>query len=148
MSLVSQGLIFQYATLYRYDHEEIADPVDFEMSTNEYESFAAWLKEQNFSYETAAEKELNQFQLFSKEEGSWDKLKNAYEKLVKEIAVQKQNDVYRFKNDIVSLLEEEIVSRYWLERGAIEASFDEDPFIQKSIEILDNEDIYARVLEF
>lgn len=148
ISLVSQGLIFQYGTLYRYDHEEIADPVDFEMSTNEYESFAAWLKEQNFSYETAAEKELNQFQLFSKEEGNWDKLKNAYEKLVKEIAVQKQNDVYRFKNDIVSLLEEEIVSRYWLERGAIEASFDEDPFIQKSIEILDNQDIYARVLEF
>jgi len=148
MSLVDQGLIFQYATFYRYDHEEIADPVDFEMSNNEYENFATWLKGQNFSYETAAEKELKQFQLFSEKEGSWDKLKDAYEKLVKEIAVQKQNDIYRFKKDIVALLEEEIISRYWLERGAIEASFDEDPFILKSIEILNNQDIYASVLEF
>ena len=44
-------------------------------------------------------------------------------------------------------MEKEIVSRYYLEHGAIEAGFDEDPFIQKTIDILSSSEKYARVLE-
>ena len=41
------------------------------------------------------------------------------------------------------MLEDEIVSRYYYQKGAIRASLKEDKGLQKAIEIVNNNDIYA-----
>jgi carboxyl-terminal processing protease len=51
-----------------------------------------------------------------------------------------------YKDEIKMLLEEEIVSRYHLERGAIEAGFKYDNDIKKASEMLHNSDQYKKLL--
>lgn len=146
-SLTTQGFIFQYATIFHHDHEKIADPVQFHLSEEEYEMFVKWLNKEGFTFKTNAEEDLLNLKSYSRKEGNWKVIEHAYKQLQDKIQKQKKSDIYRYKEDIVRLLEKEIVSRYYLEHGAIEAGFDEDPFIQKTIDILSSSEKYARVLE-
>ncbi|MCH7512978.1 MAG: S41 family peptidase [Bacteroidetes bacterium] len=146
-SLTTQGFIFQYATIFHHDHEKIAVPVQFHLSEEEYEMFVKWLNKEGFTFKTNAEEDLLNLKSYSQKEGNWKVIEHAYKQLQDKIQKQKKSDIYRYKEDIVRLLEKEIVSRYYLEHGAIEAGFDEDPFIQKTIDILSSSEKYARVLE-
>lgn len=146
-SLTTQGFIFQYATIFHHDHEKIAVPVQFHLSEEEYEMFLKWLNKEGFTFKTNAEEDLLNLKSYSQKEGNWKVIEHAYKQLQDKIQKQKKSDIYRYKEDIVRLLEKEIVSRYYLEHGAIEAGFDEDPFIQKTIDILSSSEKYARVLE-
>ena len=66
--------------------------------------------------------------------------------LQQNISEKKSNDFVTFKSQIQHLLENEIVSRYYLERGAIEAGFGEDMFVSKAIEILTDTVAYNKIL--
>ena len=111
-SLTMQGLIFQYATIYHHDHEKIDDPVAFHLSDEEYEVFVKWLDKQEFTFTTSAEEDLMHLKTYSEKEGNWKVIEHAYMQLQDEIQKQKKSDIYKFKEDIVRLLEKEIVSRY------------------------------------
>jgi carboxyl-terminal processing protease len=43
-------------------------------------------------------------------------------------------------------LREEIVSRYYYESGEIEASLDNDPYVKKAMEVLNDPSAYHRIL--
>jgi len=146
-ALTTHGFIFQYATIFHHEHEKIAEPMQFHLSDETYEMFVKWLNNQGFTFKTNAEEELLNLKSYSRKEGNWKVIEQAYKQLQDEIQKQKKSDIYRFKEDIIRLLEKEIVSRYYLEHGAIEAGFDEDPFIQKTIDIISSPEKYARVLE-
>lgn len=146
-SLNTQGFIFQYATIFHHDHEKIAAPVQYHLSDEDYEIFVNWLNRQGFTFKNNTEEDLLNLKTYSQKEGNWNVIENAYNQLQDEIQKQKKSDIYRFKEDIVRLLEKEIVSRYYLEHGAIEAGFNDDPFIQKTIDILSSSVKYASLLE-
>ena len=59
----------------------------------------------------------------------------------------KTNDLLRFKPEIRELLEEEIASRYYFEKGRTEASFDDDPNVQAAIAVLNEPNRYAALLK-
>ncbi len=63
------------------------------------------------------------------------------------MTVNKANDLLRFKPEIKELLEEEIVSRYYYEKGRTEAGFDEDPNIQAAVAVLNDPNRYAALLK-
>jgi carboxyl-terminal processing protease len=44
------------------------------------------------------------------------------------------------------IIEEEIISRYYLQKGIIEASFDDDEDIQAALKVLDNSAEYNKIL--
>ena len=62
------------------------------------------------------------------------------------VAALKTNGSTTYKKEIKRLLEQEIVSRYYLKKGAVEASIDQDVDVNKAIEILNNPNKYADLL--
>ena len=54
----------------------------------------------------------------------------------KRIYSNKANDLVRFKDEIREMLEQEIVSRYYFQKGIIESTFDDDEDILTAINIL------------
>jgi carboxyl-terminal processing protease len=146
-SLLDNNLLFYYATEYYYSHETIADPRDFQLTDQEYESFVAWVKAKNFTYQTGLEEQLQKLQEVAKSDVQFEVVKPAIKALEAKIAETKKRDLEVYRPQIQVLLEQEIASRYYLERGMIEATFNKDPDILKAVDVLSNMVEYNRILK-
>ena len=58
----------------------------------------------------------------------------------------KERDLMSFESEIKEILEEEIVSRYYLADGIIEASFDVDESIKEATKLLNDGEMYKKIL--
>ena len=62
------------------------------------------------------------------------------------VVPSKERDLEKFKSEIKMLLENEIVSRYYYQKGRAENSFISDDYIKKDLEILKNKSEYNTIL--
>ena len=145
--LLQKSYLFDYATRYRAEHASIPVARVFKLSDVDYQKFVAYLQGKNISYSTDAEKALTDLSKKVKEEKHYDDVKLELEAIRKKVTVNKANDLQRFKPEIKELLEQEIVSRYYFEKGRIEAGFDDDPNIIAAVAVLNDPNRYAALLK-
>lgn len=146
ISLISKSFLFDYATEYHAKHPSIGDARTFNLTDSEYQDFVNWLKGKDYTYTTKVEKSLDEMTKQSKQEKYYDAMKTQLEQMKKVITQDKENDLIKFKSQIIEYLEEEIASRYYLQKGIIEASFDSDNDIQAAIEVLNDKTKYNKIL--
>ncbi|MEQ8303567.1 MAG: S41 family peptidase [Cyclobacteriaceae bacterium] len=144
--LYNNGLIFDYATLYASEHPTIANARDFRLTDKEYEGFVTWVKAKQYNYRSPIEMELSLLKEKAKQERYYEDLKPQLENLTELLKESRRNDLLNFKDEIKMLLESDIVSRYHLERGAVEVNFQYDTELRKSIEVLNDSARYKKIL--
>ena len=145
-SLSRKGLIFDYATEYHFKNKSIEDPYKFSLSDEEYLEFSKWLKNKEYDYTTKTEAILEELEKLSKEEEFDGSISQELEALNKKIKHDKEKDLFSKKEEIMDLLTQEICSRYYLSKGSIISSFNNDSDIQKAIEILNKREEYLALL--
>ncbi len=146
LSLLNNNLIFHYATEYHFKNDSIANPKDFRLNDKQYNAFMDWLTSKEFSYQTELELELETLEEIATDDAHYDSIKPAIAALKNKIKETKQKDLETYKRQIISILEREIASRYYLERGMIEATFDKDKDILMAVEVLSDEGRYNTIL--
>lgn len=146
-SLLAKQLVFDYATFYRNSHDSIAPPADFELSDQEYQEFTAYLKENNYHYTTGTEKELENFKKIASKEQYFAAVENEYAKLKQELEEHKANDLQKYREELKDILEEEIVGRYYYQKGRIKESLEGDPYVEAGVKILKNKEKYYDILK-
>lgn len=146
ISLIRKNLIFNYATLYHFEHSTIGDAKTFSMSDKEYDAFVTWLRDKEYDYTTATEKDLEYLEESAKEDAYYDAVKDDIASLKTKINHDKEKDLYKFKDEILAELNAEIVARYYNEDGRIEANFDQDKEIQKAVAVLKDAKTYQELL--
>jgi carboxyl-terminal processing protease len=144
--LFEKGYIFDYATQYTLKHTEVPDARTFTLSDEEYNQFVNWMKGKDYQYKSALEYQLSEFTEEARKEKYFGELKTQLEQINTRIAESKKNELNLHKDQIKMLLEEDIVSRYHLERGGIEAGFKYDNDVKKAIEIVHNQPVYKKTL--
>jgi carboxyl-terminal processing protease len=144
--LFERGLLFNYATQYVVKHPQAADPRTFSLSDDEYKEFVTWMKDKNYQYKSYLEYELQQFTEEAKKEKYYTELKAQLDQIQARIAESKKNELMMYKDEIKMLLEEDIVSRYHLEKGSIEAGFKYDDDVKKAVEVLHSSAQYKKIL--
>ncbi len=144
--LLQKSYLFDYATRYRAEHPTIAPAKQFKLSDTDYQKFQDFLKGKDISYSTDAEKAINDLTKKVKEEKHYDDVKVELEAMRRKVSTNKSNDLVRFKPEIKDLLEQEIVSRYYFQKGQIEATFDDDPNILMAMSVLNDPNRYAALL--
>ena len=145
-SLQNKGIIFDYATEYFYAHPEIASAEEFALTDKEYEEFKTYAKSKDYTYNTLVEKHLEEMIEHANEEKYYDLIKDQLNDLDRVTEKSKEKDLDIYKSQIKMLLEEEIAGRYYLERGAIESTFDKDPDVQAAIKVLNNPQELGKIL--
>ncbi|MFN4082973.1 MAG: S41 family peptidase [Bacteroidia bacterium] len=145
-SLISKQLIFDYATKYRFKYATISNAKDFRLSEADFNDFKMFIAGKDYGYQTQTEKELEELKQKAEHEKYFDAIKNTYETMKKQLSHDKEQDIERNKEEIIRLLEEEIVKRYYLQKGRIEQSFKYDNDILKAIETLNNKQTYNNIL--
>jgi carboxyl-terminal processing protease len=145
--LYVRNYIFDYATKYYWTHPDIKSPEQFSFSDKDYADFKAFLVNRNFSYKTVTEESFNELISNAKKEKYYEMHKDLFTDLGKDVAHNQDQDLTVFRSEITDLLEDEIISRYFYEKGAIEWTLKKDEQILKALEILNNKDDYSSILK-
>ena len=145
-SLIIKNLIFDYAVLYKQNNPEIASPEKFALSDNEYQDFVDWLQDKDFDYETKTEEGLKKLIETSKNEKYYDSAIGELEILSQKFAHDKNKDLMMFKNEIKDLLSQEIIVKYYYDRGVIIYGLKNDPEVRTALESLKDEPNYKKLL--
>ena len=144
--IYANNLIFTYATTYQIDHPSIAEAGKFALSDQDYETFKAYVLKEDFTYSTASEEMLKKMKETAVEEGFYDESKAEYEALMAKVVPSKERDLEKFKEEIKTLLENEIVSRYYFQKGRAKDAFRNDHTLEKALEILKNKTQFNTIL--
>lgn len=145
--LVGNNLVFNYATDYFYNHQSIAEAGKFTLSDADYEAFKLLAIKDTFDYSTASEEMLKKMKETAEEEGYFEDAKAQYEELMQKVVPSKERDLEKFKEEIKTIVENEIISRYYYQKGRTLDSFRNDDYLKKAIEILKNTQIYNTILK-
>lgn len=147
VSLAEKNLIFEYATQYVYKKDKIASAKEFKLTDKEYDEYVTWLKGKEYDYKTKVETSIEDLVSNAKKEKYYDDIKDQVESLKTKVSHNKDQDLFKFKNEIREMLENEIVSRYYFRKGIIEASFDSDNDIAEAVKILNDSPRYKQILK-
>jgi len=146
-TIFSNNLVFNYATKFRIANPTIEVAGKFKLSDTQYEDFKKYVLAETFTYSTASEEVLEKMKKVAEEEGFYEDSKVEYEALLSKVIPSKERDLEKFKEEIKTMLENEIVSRYYFQKGRAEDAFRTDQYIAKSIEILKNSSEYNTILK-
>ena len=146
-TLGNKGYFFEYANKYRAEHPTIPPAKEFSLSDAEYQKFVSFLSKKDVSYSTSVEQAIDELVKKAQAEKHYDDVKAEIEQLRKKVSHNKANDLNRFKPEIKELLEQEIALRYYFQKGAIEASFDDDEDIMAAVEVLNNPQKFNGLLQ-
>ncbi len=147
MTMVQNSFFFDYATRFYYDHPEISDAKSFSLTDQQYDDFKSYVLSQPFEYSTATEEMLKKMRKTAEEEGFYSDAEKEYEALMARVVPSKERDLDKFKPQIKSILENEIISRYYYQKGRAEYSFREDDFVLESLGILKDNSAYDTILK-
>nr|AOE07954.1 peptidase, S41 family [uncultured bacterium]CBL88135.1 carboxy-terminal processing protease family S41 [uncultured Cytophagia bacterium] len=145
--LMQKNLIFNYATKYYFEHDTLYSARNFQLSQSEFQQFLVWLESQSFDYQTPLEIKLDQALDLAKTAVRSEQVYQRIIELNTLVQSEKKNDLVLYQDEIKRLLEQDIVSRYYLQEGIIEASFDSDPDILKATKILEDIEFYNGIIK-
>ena len=145
--LYAENMISEFASEYVRKHKKIASPEEFELSDADYEDFKQFLKNNNFAYKLKSTELLKRLKELAEIEGYGEIASEDFNALEKTLSPNIEKDVELFKKDIVQLLGEEIVKRYYYQKGAIRYQLRNDTELEKALEILNDKERYDNFLK-
>lgn len=146
MNLIMKFYIFDYATKFHHEQSEIPSLEDFIITDSIYSDFLDFLDDKDCEYTTKSEEALQKFKNFSEKENYYTEIKDEFEILEKAIKQNKQEDIQKHSAEIKKLLKMEILSRYYFQKGRIQAAIEDDPEIIEAVSILEDMDKYNKIL--
>ncbi len=144
--LVQDYMIFDFATEYASKHKTIDTPDKFAIGEDIYNEFHQYLTEKKFSYESRSELTLKVLIETAKKEHYFDGTQNEFAALEKGLALDLNQDLDKNGEEIRDLLKDEIVSRYYYQKGAIIAALGSDKEIKSVLSLFQNPAEYSRLL--
>lgn len=144
--LTRDNLIFDYATDYCIKHKSISAAQDFILTNQDYEEFKEKVKSADFKYDQQSEKLLNDLKKMAEFEGYQQDAAAEFEALEKKLQHNLDHDLDFFAGDIKPLISEEIVKRFYYQKGSIIEQLKDDPDLKKAKEVLTDTAKYKAML--
>lgn len=144
--LMNDDLIFDYATQYCWDHPTLASVDAFELTDADYENFKKLVKSRDFTYDRQSEKLLKNLKEVAEFEGYMDEASEEFKALEKKLNHNLDRDLDVFATSIKEYISQEIVTRYFYQRGAVMERLKDDDNLKKAIEVLADREQYRRIL--
>jgi carboxyl-terminal processing protease len=138
LRLYTESIYFDYATLFRNFKDSIGPAGNFSLSHLEYEDFKEFVKEKDFEYETASVRAFNRLVTIAKNEKYYDLSEEEFRLLEEKLSHNIEKDLETFREEIVQILEEEIVGRYYYHAGRIEHQIRDDEQLTKAVSVISN----------
>lgn len=133
-----KNLYFKYANKYVLAHQTIAPASEFSLTDEEYNDFCQFVIQSGFTYRLESEKYLQDLKEMVKYEGYDDLTNELFEQLTAKLQPSVETDLVRFRADVQKMLEQEIIKRYYYQKGESEYNSRFDKWLKIAIELLQN----------
>ena len=142
----SNEVMLNYEVDYIAKHPTIAPAKDFALTDADYDDFKARVLKADFQYDRETEKYLKDLEKLAKFEGYYDDAKSEFEALKKKLSHNVAKDLDYNKTTIKQLLENDIVTAYYFEGGAIQNSLRYDKQVKEAVRLLNSPEEYQKIL--
>jgi carboxyl-terminal processing protease len=146
IALVNKRHLFDFATYLRGQWESIPEPESFEISDSLYRAFEQFLQGKDYEYITESDKLLKEFKEKATKEKYFEAVAREYEALLARKQTDKSKDLSKHRREISEYLKQEIVARYYFQKGRLRATFAGDPEVQRALSLLSDPSAYQQIL--
>jgi carboxyl-terminal processing protease len=115
-------------------------------SFQDFEGFKQYLAAQKFTYKTETEKMLGILKDKTLDKEHFSSLKTDVKLMEEKIAIEKKNDLDKYKSQIISAIEKEIIGRYYYQKGKTQIGLRNDKEIAEAVALLNNPAKYKALL--
>jgi len=126
INMINKSLFFNYANQYRKNNPKLESAKTFQLSDADYAAFVNTLADKDLTYQSKTERLLSDLRIEAEKENKSAEVKADLENLKYKLTVSKKTDMAVHKSEIKRVLETQIISRYFYEKGRIEQSFQYD----------------------
>ena len=138
--------IFDFATDFKLKNETIASADSFTISDEVYAEFTSYLKKRGFTYDLESANILKELKKMIEFEGFTSITKEDIESLEKKLHANLDHSLEHFKKDVKDIIANEIIKRYYGNRGEIIYNLREDRDLQEAFTILKDNERYRKIL--
>ena len=146
-ALLESDLIFSYATKYYYAHTSIAKPEDFKLSSADYNDFVKFVSDNASKYKTQSEKIFDAGIEASEKEDYKEFISPEIKNLNFKIQKKKLQELEKNKDQIMQELSDEIVKRYYFDKGTYQNHLYNSPYVLEAVILLKDLDRYNKILK-
>jgi carboxyl-terminal processing protease len=145
-ALLKDQAIFDYATTYYYSNE-LKDLNNFKFSEADFQNFLSFLKTNNFEYETESEKLFSDALRKAESEYLEKEISASYQQLMTAVDKAKEKALVEKKEEIKTLISDEILKRYFYREGMYKYHLKHSPEIIEAVSVLKNKSRYQKILK-
>ncbi len=138
--------IFDFATDFRAKNPTIEPLEAYSFSEANYQQFLTFLQERHYEYKNETYLAIEELRKIAKDDSSLESIKEQIVAMEKILSESSKHELDKNRPEIVNLIEEEIVSRYYYQRGKLMVRLKSDPVLQETIEMVSNKNRMTEIL--
>ena len=146
-NVVRDNWAFDFASRYAAQHQSIPAAADFEVTDSLFAEFKRFIDPKKFNYDKVCEDGVANLKKVAKAEGYMnDSTSAVFAKLEKLLKHDLNHDLDVNRKELSTLIADEILKRYYYQRGPIEYGLKSDDALDKAAAMLAKPGEYARIL--
>ena len=146
-NLLVKDVIFDFVNEnVNYYKKDSLFPESFVLSDTAYSTFMSYALNKKMDYQTESSQQLEKFVKIAKKEKYVEENEGVFKLLDSIFTVDLSKDLKRHDKEIKFFLENEFISRKHFQKGRMEASVKQDPYIEKAIGVFKNTIKYNQIL--
>ncbi|WP_235884641.1 S41 family peptidase [Pedobacter hiemivivus] len=138
ISLVNKYLFFDYANNFKKNNKVIAPAASFQLTDNDYTAFVNSLAGKDYSYVSRTERLLADLRTEAEKENKLTAVKTDLDDLKSKMLGAKKTELTIYKAEIKRVLETQIVSRYYYDKGKVTQGFQYDKELNAAKSLLND----------
>ncbi|WP_421941985.1 S41 family peptidase [Pedobacter sp.] len=147
INMINKSLFFNYANQFKKNKPALTSAKTFQISDAEYTAFTSSLADKDLTYQSRTERLLSDLRAEAEKENKSAEVKTDLENLKYKLTSAKKTDLEHHKLEIKRVLETQIVSRYFYEKGRIEQSFQYDKELAAAKTLFNNQPQILAILK-
>ena len=147
--IATSDVLLDYVNHYVQTHATIAPAGDFSLTDADYADFVKMVEESDFTYKRRTEEMMKLLERTARFEGCYEGAKPEFEALAAKMkgGVADDLELPKNKEEIKSVLESDIVARYYFRRGVVQQQLKADKDLKTALEILTDTERYESLLK-
>jgi carboxyl-terminal processing protease len=144
--LMKQNHVFNFVTTYLLGVDSILQAKDYVVSNELFNQFVVHVEKSDNIYQSNTEKQIGVIAGEAEKENLKELITKELEEIKNKINKNKVSELLKQKEEIKSLLQAEIITRFYYREGKIESMLAQDKMILKAQQILENTKDYRHYL--
>ncbi|MCL1936875.1 MAG: S41 family peptidase [Candidatus Azobacteroides sp.] len=139
-------IFFDFIVQWRKNHPKIPSPSEFVLTDAIYNEFKEFVKLKDFTYDRQSEKALDSLKKIMEFENYYNSASSEFQALENKLKPDLERDLELYKDQISKYLAMQIMTHYYYAQGKLIYALQDDPVLDKAVEILQDKKQYDQIL--